>query len=1023
MPLSSADEEAIFTEALEKGSLEERARFLDSACGHDAILRSRVDRLLGSHEGSPHFLQAPLAALGEEPFQIEKPGLVIGRYKLLEQIGEGGFGIVFMAEQMVPVRRTVAIKVLKPGMDSRQVIARFEAERQALALMDHPNIARVLDGGETPFGRPYLVMDLVQGVPITNFCAQQKLSARARLHLFLAVCEAVQHAHRKGIIHRDLKPSNVLGALQDSACVVKVIDFGIVKALGQQLTDNSASTSFANMIGTPSYMSPEQTAGNSSDIDTRSDIYSLGVLLYELLTGATPFDKQRLHAGYDEMRRIIREEEPPRPSQRLSTLANAGATLSMQPPGDAKQLSLRYQGELDWIVMKALEKDRNRRYDTAGAFAADLQRYLNDEPVEACPPSTWYRCRKFMRRNRAPVAVAGVLASALVFAIAAIAGSIGWALNDRAVREAAVDNEVQHALAEARTLIEQSKWDESEAALGRGKQLLAAAGRPFYPAHLLELQEDLGMVRRLEEVYGQSSDGIPGSNSVFGSFPSQKVDPIFLKAFSEYGIDLSILSVREAAERVGKRSIRLELARALDYWSSVLRRADEEEKRDWRRLLAIAKAADPDPWRDRLRDAIAQKDLKKLEQMAASVDERQTPPRSLLLLANALEERGARPQAALLLRKAQQQYPGDYWINDALGWSCHQTAPEEAVRCFTAALALRPDRWQSWKRKPGSTNTSRRQLDKAYADLSRAVSLNPANAEIWLARAASRPNSSENWNEMIHDTTMAISVDPGFLPAYLRRGEVYRKSRQWEQAIADYNHVLAIDNREYAWYFRGECHAALGQWALAAQDLDRSLQIKFRDRNKISYRLTPMRDEVWMTYCCYRAAAADSDGYRKACERFLAYYGETKKPLEACRIALSLFLDPHQAVAKDPSVRLAAFAVANAPQDHWCSLAQGAALHRTGQCAQAVQWLEQLERSWTKPTAAEAGPLIGWLYLALAHQQLGHAQQARSWLHKAVQRMDREDSTAEPGPLRLENNVWAMCLVLRREAEGSPRPN
>jgi serine/threonine protein kinase len=356
-----------------------------------------------------------------KPF--EGPGTVIGPYKLLEHIGEGGFGVVFMAEQQRPVRRKVAVKVLKPGMDTKQVVARFEAERQALALMDHPHIAHVLDAGATDTGRPYFVMELIRGVPITQFCDDKRLTPRERLELFVTVCQAVQHAHRKGIIHRDLKPSNVLVTLLDGTPVVKVIDFGIAKALGQErLTDRTLFTGFAQLMGTPLYMSPEQAAMSGQDVDTRTDIYGLGVLLYELLTGTTPFDRERLKAAsYEEIFRIIREEEPAKPSTRISTLAQGATTVSANRKSEPRRLSQLFRGELDWIVMKALEKDRNRRYETASSFAADVQRYLHDEPVQAYPPSAGYRLRKFVRKYWVPMTLAAAFALLLVAGVVASA--------------------------------------------------------------------------------------------------------------------------------------------------------------------------------------------------------------------------------------------------------------------------------------------------------------------------------------------------------------------------------------------------------------------------------------------------------------------------------------------------------------------------------------------------------------------------------------------------------------------------
>ncbi|MBI2926534.1 MAG: serine/threonine protein kinase [Verrucomicrobia bacterium] len=406
--------EAILAEARAIADPAERAAFLDHACGNDAQLRREVESLLQAHrrEGDSeqtvrtHEPPAVLATGSPGPLPSEQSGARIGRYKLLEKIGEGGFGDVWMAEQEDPVRRRVALKVIKLGMDTREVVARFEAERQALALMDHPSIARVFDGGATESGRPFFVMELVRGLPITKYCDEHRLGTPERLELFIQVCRAVQHAHQKGVTHRDLKPSNILVMELDGKAVPKVIDFGVARATAQRLTEKTLFTRFGQMIGTPAYMSPEQAGLGGLDIDTRSDIYSLGVLLYELLTSRTPFDARKLfEAGYEAILKTIREVDPPKPSTRLSTLsAEELRDIAAKRRAEPQKLGRLVRGELDWIVMKALEKERARRYETANAFARDLQHYLKQEPVAAAAPTLGYRMMKFARRHRVAIA-------------------------------------------------------------------------------------------------------------------------------------------------------------------------------------------------------------------------------------------------------------------------------------------------------------------------------------------------------------------------------------------------------------------------------------------------------------------------------------------------------------------------------------------------------------------------------------------------------------------------------------------
>jgi WD40 repeat protein/serine/threonine protein kinase len=447
MSLPSANEEELFAAAVVL-SPTEREAYLARVCAGDPGRRTRLEALLRSHEEARSFMESPpeaalaYAVTRQAPRPEAAAGDQIGRYKLLQVIGEGGCGVVYMAEQEEPVRRRVALKIIKLGMDTKSVIARFEAERQAVAMMDHPNIAKVLDAGATGLGRPYFVMELVRGVRITDYCDQNNLSTTERLQLFIQVCHAIQHAHQKGIIHRDIKPSNILVTLHDGVPVPKVIDFGIAKATQGRLTDQTLFTAFEQFIGTPAYMSPEQAEMSGLDIDTRSDIYSLGVLLYELVTGRPPFDPQTfLKTGLDEMRRIIREVDPPRPSTRLSTLTEADMTTVAKLRGTGSaQLSTLLSGDLDWIIMKALEKNRGRRYDTAAALAADIQRYLRNEPVVARPPSTSYLVQKLVRRHRLAFAAGGLIAAALIAGL----GVSTWAfIQERAARERAVAAELE----------------------------------------------------------------------------------------------------------------------------------------------------------------------------------------------------------------------------------------------------------------------------------------------------------------------------------------------------------------------------------------------------------------------------------------------------------------------------------------------------------------------------------------------------------------------------------------------------
>jgi serine/threonine protein kinase len=506
-------EEGIF-DAARALPLEKRSAYLDQACGHDTQLRGRIELLLRSDDQAGEFLE-PASPTGAKRTVImptaatEKPGDFIGHYKIREKLGEGGCGAVYVAEQTEPVRRRVALKVIKLGMDTRSVIARFEAERQALAMMDHPNIARVLDAAATETGRPYFVMELVRGIKITDYCDQNQLNTTQRLALFVQVCHAVQHAHQKGIIHRDIKPSNILVTLHDGVPVPKVIDFGIAKATEGRLTDLTVYTELRQFIGTPAYMSPEQAEMSGLDIDTRSDIYSLGVLLYELLTGRTPFDAQELvQSGLDEMRRTIREREPQRPSTRLSTMLDADLTaVAKRQNAEPPKLVHFISGDLDWIVMKALEKDRTRRFESASGLALDVQRFLKNEPIEARPPSGLYRFQKLVRRNKTAFAAAAAVVAALVLGFGL---SLYLFIQERhALRS---EKEALHrAVAAERRQAELREQAERGLALEKGLREMAPITEKFTTAGRLLSQ---GKMEEAEQVISDIPPTIP-QGSIF----------------------------------------------------------------------------------------------------------------------------------------------------------------------------------------------------------------------------------------------------------------------------------------------------------------------------------------------------------------------------------------------------------------------------------------------------------------------------------------------------------------------------
>jgi serine/threonine protein kinase/tetratricopeptide (TPR) repeat protein len=993
--------------------------YLDDACAENDLLRARVEELLAGHQalGSIH-AHGPAVPEGTlfQPV-LEQPGTVIGPYKLLQQIGEGGFGVVFMAEQTAPVRRKVALKVIKPGMDTRQVIARFEAERQALAVMDHPNIARVLDAGATESGRPFFVMELVRGVPITTYCDENNLPIRERLTLFATVCQAIQHAHTKGIIHRDIKPSNVLVTRQDGQPLVKVIDFGVAKAMGQQLTDKTLFTEFAQMIGTPLYMSPEQAELSSVDIDTRSDIYSLGVMLYELLTGTTPVSKEQLkQAAFDEIRRIIREEDPPKPSTRIST-SEAAPSIAAHRQTEPARLTKLVRGELDWIAMKALEKDRNRRYETASSFAADVQRFLEDEPVLACPPSTAYKLKKFARRNWAAVLTAGTILLLLVVGIVGATFGLIWAENRRQEAEnARAAEEEQRKIADAqKKRAEQAEADtlaDFRASTDEAIEQLIGSKPELGPKEMTYLKKTLER---------------------WQAFAARQADDAAGQAIRAEG-HFRVASLWQKLGRPDEARVEYETARGLYHklattFPSVPRHRQDIATTHHNLGMLLYELGQYDAARAEYQTA-RNLQQKLADEFPAAPQYRHELALTCSDLGALLVELGERDAGAAEYESARdleerlaEEFPSAPQYRQELSRAHNRVAllflalgqREEAQTEFEAAHALKQKLADEFPGVP----TYQRDLAVSHNNLGLGL---VGLGQFDLARKHYEA-ALDLKRKLVSDFPATPHYRNELAGAHTNLGNLLLNVGEHEAAGAEHksacdlleNLVVAFPNVPEYQVLLGCTYNNLGHWlseegksaeSLHWYDLSvRTLTPVYEaDRRSVkvkSYLRNSLKNRAW-TYDKLRRYAEGAKDWDKATELnptptyvALTVYREALRsdPDNAwlnCRLAW--FLGNRRGTSlheAKQAVRAAkkAVTVGQEERDHWRTL--GIAQYR------AESWTETVEAITKSMELSQGGDSLDWFFLAMAHWQLGEKDKARQWYDQAVEWMDKNQPKNE----------------------------
>jgi serine/threonine protein kinase len=1029
MSAAQRTEESIFAEALEQSSPADRAVFLKAACADDDELRQRVENLLRSHTGAGSFLRKSLASTEMGPAPIEGPGMIIGPYKLLQVIGKGGMGVVYMADQESPVRRRVALKIIKPDMDSRDVIARFEAERQALAMMDHQNIAKVLDAGTTDSGRPYFVMELVHGVPLTTFCSESRLTLRQRLELFVPVCQAIQHAHQKGVIHRDIKPSNILVTMYDDKPVPKVIDFGVAKAVDQRLTEKTLFTQYGTLVGTFEYMSPEQAQMNAFGVDTRSDIYSLGVLLYELLTGTTPLERQRLReTALHELLRIIKEEEPPRPSARLSSsgsLPTVAAACRIEPT----KLPQLVSGELDWIVMKCLEKDRTRRYETANGLVRDVQRYLADEPVDACPPTLAYRFHKFARKHRGLLTTAASFAALLVVGVIVSTWLAAWALRSQVIAQSA------RAGLESALTKEQAAREEAETAKRQAEsfshRLVSATqvlseGIDFYnqrqwaSAHeryskAIEIEPDrrtaylhrgnlyttLGLWGRAAEDYDQCFRLASGATA------SMRFQHALLKlaAGDEQGYRQACTGIVQQYGESSQPSHRYYVVRAcvlspepVGDPADHVRRA-EQAAADWHAPWTMGVAASAHLRAGNLEQAAARnRDTLNMDGNSPKKNLGYAP------LAMVLHRLGKPAEAKTALVKAEQAFAG--WTREIADGPAG-TMPFEWWDWLEGHLILREAQTLITGSQPAED-------PRLIAAAKRAEEILQGDVYTFMETGREHVRRQE-WNDAADMFSKAMdilsrSIRPSRqeLPFYVemvQQPDVFRR-------------LVELRPRDFVlWWARGQLFANRREWAAAAADHAQALEILRADEQWQAGGLRRPAAIVMHTLAALRQLAGDETGYRELCDTLMSTaddFNDIGADNTFSRVSL---LVPGAVTDAALPLRLAERSLAGNPRSAWFLYGAGVAHYRAGQPAEAIARLEESLRAHP----AWLGRGQNYVVLAMACQQLNRHDDARNWLAKAKVSLEELDQTVGKSKLGYAGSNyltdWLALLILLPEAE------